>query len=110
MTGCIIHIEREEALKVDPTCAEAWRSKSGACRLQFEGLHGLLGRAQRKERARGKVSLCHTVGSALGPWELLEWTSMSLKRIWSRLFSPWALTLPLKSREGGPRTMVSWRL
>lgn len=59
MTGCIIHIEREEALKVDPTCAEAWRSKSGACRLQFEGLLGRACWAGPRERKEPEAkSLC----------------------------------------------------
>lgn len=38
----------------------------------LRGLHGLQGRARRKERPGGNVSLCHALGSALGPWKVLE--------------------------------------
>lgn len=69
MTGYIIHIEREEALKVDPTCAEAWRSKSGACRLQFEGSAWPAGQGPEKGKSPRQslsVSYCGVCIGALG--------------------------------------------
>lgn len=37
--------------EVDPTCAEAWRSKSGACPLQFEGSVWPAGQGQEKGKS-----------------------------------------------------------